>query len=532
MNTKQREVTQCVDEIASALDKLRAIMSNPESLYFGGVRSSFEKLEFALRHKTSIDASFAYLAERDDAGRHVGSSKAHDYLTGRLGISGAEAHARLKNGRELFTPLTEPVPAAPEVLEAKAMRKAEKQDGEGIFEDQLAAAREAVAREEEQRLSHEKAEKEAAEARRKGMLSTTPVAQHVQAVIERELEHLSVNAQPGPQELRRQAMLKAQNSHMEIVRHWLREEIRQANRRAVDASGNKVPHAARAKHRLHIGRPDADGGVFINGYVDAVTAALLKTALSPARNPGKTPVEGDIIAPEDDTRSYQQRLADQLEAVLKGYLAHADKPVQGLGSIVITMTADEIEKLAPDSKLSTNTGVDLSPLDLFRLGAAKHDYVCVVDDEGLPLELGRTKRTASVWQKLALAATELVCTHPDCSRAWTDCDVHHLQAWQYEGPTDISNLTLLCRRHHVDNNDDLDGRRNMGHAERCRTTGRVGHRAAGSPHIRFNEHPVAQKAAARRLLRPRGDRSVCGQSEGDQAPRRQPEGDQAPRRVV
>jgi 5-methylcytosine-specific restriction protein A len=31
--------------------------------------------------------------------------------------------------------------------------------------------------------------------------------------------------------------------------------------------------------------------------------------------------------------------------------------------------------------------------------------------------------------------------------AW--CDVHHLVPWEQGGPTDLWNLALLCRRHHV-----------------------------------------------------------------------------------
>lgn len=68
---------------------------------------AFEHLENAMGKKTTIDAAFAFLAARDDAGRTVGSSKPEDYLTARLGLTYPEAQARIKTGQSLFAPLSE-----------------------------------------------------------------------------------------------------------------------------------------------------------------------------------------------------------------------------------------------------------------------------------------------------------------------------------------------------------------------------------------------------------------------------------------
>ncbi|HDM2782721.1 TPA: HNH endonuclease, partial [Staphylococcus aureus] len=83
---------------------------------------------------------------------------------------------------------------------------------------------------------------------------------------------------------------------------------------------------------------------------------------------------------------------------------------------------------------------------------------------------------------------------------------HHLQAWSHGGATDLRNLTLLCRRHHVDNNDNRDGGNGMGHAERDPETGRVGYRSAHtgglSPSVELNDSPAAEQAPARKLTDP------------------------------
>jgi 5-methylcytosine-specific restriction endonuclease McrA len=37
---------------------------------------------------------------------------------------------------------------------------------------------------------------------------------------------------------------------------------------------------------------------------------------------------------------------------------------------------------------------------------------------------------------------------PGCERPKAWCDAHHVVHWANGGPTSLSNLVLLCRRHH------------------------------------------------------------------------------------
>jgi hypothetical protein len=52
-------------------------------------------------------------------------------------------------------------------------------------------------------------------------------------------------------------------------------------------------------------------------------------------------------------------------------------------------------------------------------------------------------------QRRAVAARDRCCTAKGCSRPPAFCDVHHLRARADGGSTDVDNLVLLCRRHHV-----------------------------------------------------------------------------------
>jgi hypothetical protein len=65
-----------------------------------------------------------------------------------------------------------------------------------------------------------------------------------------------------------------------------------------------------------------------------------------------------------------------------------------------------------------------------------------------PLDVGRATRVVSVAQRSALAVRDGGCVFPGCSRPLAWCEAHHVWHWLDGGPTDLDNLTLVCRAHH------------------------------------------------------------------------------------
>jgi hypothetical protein len=65
-----------------------------------------------------------------------------------------------------------------------------------------------------------------------------------------------------------------------------------------------------------------------------------------------------------------------------------------------------------------------------------------------PLEVGRATRVVQPAQRAALAVRDGGCVFPGCDRPLAWCDAHHLWHWVDGGPTDLTNLALLCRAHH------------------------------------------------------------------------------------
>ena len=72
----------------------------------------------------------------------------------------------------------------------------------------------------------------------------------------------------------------------------------------------------------------------------------------------------------------------------------------------------------------------------------------VLDGLGLPVDSGRNRRVPGPRLRRALDARDGGCTHPGCDRPPRHCDAHHVVPWERGGRTVLSNLVLLCRRHH------------------------------------------------------------------------------------
>ena len=65
----------------------------------------------------------------------------------------------------------------------------------------------------------------------------------------------------------------------------------------------------------------------------------------------------------------------------------------------------------------------------------------------IPFDLGKVTYSPSAGQRRALTARDKGCIVPGCDRKARWCEPHHVVPWP-EGPTDLRNLVLLCKRHH------------------------------------------------------------------------------------
>jgi hypothetical protein len=68
------------------------------------------------------------------------------------------------------------------------------------------------------------------------------------------------------------------------------------------------------------------------------------------------------------------------------------------------------------------------------------------DDAGRIVEVAARNRTIPPALRRALQARDHGCRFPGCGSRFTEG--HHIRHWARGGPTTLSNLALLCRRHH------------------------------------------------------------------------------------
>jgi hypothetical protein len=81
------------------------------------------------------------------------------------------------------------------------------------------------------------------------------------------------------------------------------------------------------------------------------------------------------------------------------------------------------------------------------------------------LDVGRSRRTAPPKIRRALSIRDSGCAAPGCDADPSRCEAHHITYWEHHGETSISNMVLLCAKHHhmvhegrwrIDRNTDLD----------------------------------------------------------------------------
>lgn len=392
----EQRVHDLVNQAEQALTDLAELLAEPDALPFPAIREDLERLERAMTAKASVDTAFAWLADLHSAGRLVGSTRTVDYLVEKLGLSRPEAYSRLRQAEDLYAPPSEPEPDGP--------------DADPAAEEE--ARREAERRREREHRAQEEARKKRASAEKRKM-------------IERELAHLSKHAVPGRLELLSRALSEAGHRDVQDLRAWVREQVRRANAAATRPDGKKDPLAAWRKRGLRLSRPDVDGGVRIEGYLPGDMAAIIRAAVNPRT--GTSSDEGD------DKHTIEQRRADLLTEACRTFLTTKEPKARGVGSVLISMTVEDIEKMTLDSRFPTTGGDLLDPLALLRLGSAASDFVILHDDRGQPLDVRRARRTANFHQRIALLAAELVCTRPGCDHPGDECDVHHLVAWARGG---------------------------------------------------------------------------------------------------
>jgi hypothetical protein len=125
----------------------------------------------------------------------------------------------------------------------------------------------------------------------------------------------------------------------------------------------------------------------------------------------------------------------------------------GWGKLDMTLVIDArtyLDGLHPGSRLGVGIpGVEL-PVETIRRMAYFADITAVLlDEDGVVLKHGRTRRLATDAQRRALRAMYRHCAIPGCRVPVAKTTPHHTLEWTGDhGPTDIECLIPVCKHHH------------------------------------------------------------------------------------
>jgi len=226
-------------------------------------------------------------------------------------------------------------------------------------------------------------------------------------------------------------------AHVErIVRGWRRMD-RKAEAREADRQ-----HAGRALHVY----PDEDGTVRIRGRLTPEVGALVMKALAAAR---------EVLyqrradqAPEAESPTMEQQQADALAVLAESALHHGIEPGAPGERYQVVVHVDAAVLADPDQvgQSVLEDGLRVPAGTSQRLACDASRVVMRHDTDGRLLEVGALTRTIPPALRRALHHRDRGCRFPGCGVRFGQG--HHIHHWAQGGPTTLSNLAVLCRRHH------------------------------------------------------------------------------------
>jgi hypothetical protein len=186
------------------------------------------------------------------------------------------------------------------------------------------------------------------------------------------------------------------------------------------------------------------GMVRISGELDPVTGALLIGRLNNRVETlfhDKTP----DLCPDDRWARQQFLRAHALLDLTAGTGGGAGKVEMTIVIDLRTLVHGWHDGSRVDCGLD---GVDL-PIETIRRMAVFADIVPVLlDENGVVLKMGRTRRLATRDQRRALRAMYRWCAIPGCRTPVGRCEPHHCDEWEHGGNTDIDRLVPICNHDH------------------------------------------------------------------------------------
>lgn len=202
--------------------------------------------------------------------------------------------------------------------------------------------------------------------------------------------------------------------------------------------------AKAAQDRCVTFRPEPDGMCTLTAFLPAqVGLAVFSRLDSLARS--------QRDADPDDGRTLAQLRADLLaECVLaaESVLAERGEPAPA-AEIVVHVSASALLGSSDDPAVLEGYGLIDAKTARDLAVAAPTWQRLGVDDDGVPLSLGRAAYRPPKGLRRFIEYRDGTCQFPDCRCPAARSEIDHRVEWQHGGTTDADNLQSLCRKHHA-----------------------------------------------------------------------------------
>ncbi len=228
------------------------------------------------------------------------------------------------------------------------------------------------------------------------------------------------------------------------------------------------PKDRKRRRRLWVNRQNAQLMSRLTADLDPIARARLDTVLDSWAKPGmNNPDDPDspvgpittanaeqVAAALRDQRSPAQRNHDAFSALLGQVLesgmlgnTHRGLPIQ----VIVTTSLHELEAQAGIAQTTSGTLLPIQDVIEMAASAGASQYLAVFGDHtSIPLYLGRSKRIASLGQRLASFASPggKMCSAPGCNQPASRVQMHHAaKDWADGGLTDIDQSVPACDVH-------------------------------------------------------------------------------------
>jgi hypothetical protein len=219
--------------------------------------------------------------------------------------------------------------------------------------------------------------------------------------------------------------------------------------RKAEARDAARQHAGRALHVYQ----DEDGTVTVRGRLAPEVGALLVKALAAAREAlyQRARVQRADTGPGDvyaETPTMEQQQADALALLAEIALHHGIDPGAPGEHYQVVVHVDAAVLAEPDEPGQSvlEDGVRVSAETSQRLACDASRVLMRHDADGRVVEVSARTRTIPPALRRAMHHRDRGCRFPGCGVRFGQG--HHIRHWAQGGPTTLSNLALLCRRHH------------------------------------------------------------------------------------